>query len=150
MPTHSLDFDYGDKTIQEFVLLFNNGQLNLEPGFQRDSVWTLSDRKKLIESLLQNYPIPSVFLYRQNDNGKLRYDVIDGKQRLETVLMFQGAGHFRGLRFAAKVRLGPDDRIEEWDWARIRNRGHEHRLMGYKFQTVEITGDLADIIDLFV
>jgi len=150
MPTHSLDFDYGDKTIQEFVLLFNNGQLNLEPGFQRDSVWTLSDRKKLVESLLQNYPIPSVFLYRQNDNGKLRYDVIDGKQRLETVLMFQGAGYFRGSRFAAKVRLGPDEGVEEWDWKRIQQRGHEHRLMGYKFQTVEITGDLADIIDLFV
>jgi len=150
MPTHSLDFDYGDKTIQEFVLLFNNGQLNLEPGFQRDSVWTLSDRRKLIESLLQNYPIPSVFLYRQNDSGKLRYDVIDGKQRLETVLMFQGAGHFRGARFGAKVRLNPDEATEEWDWKRIRSRGHEHRLMGYKFQTVEITGDLADIIDLFV
>ncbi len=150
MPTHPLDFDYGNKTIQEFVLLFNNGQLNLEPGFQRDSVWTLSDRRKLIESLLQNYPIPSVFLYRQNDNGKLRYDVIDGKQRLETVLMFQGAGHFRGSRFAARVQLGPDERIEEWDWTRIRNRGHEHRLMGYKFQTVEITGDLGDIIEVFV
>ena len=150
MTTHSLDFDYGDKTIQEFVLLFNNGQLNLEPGFQRDSVWTLSDRRKLIESLLQNYPIPSVFLYRQKDNGRLRYDVIDGKQRLETVLMFQGAGHFRGLRFGAKLRLGPDEGIEEWDWNRIRKRGHEHRMMGYKFQTVEITGDLADIIDLFV
>jgi 5-methylcytosine-specific restriction endonuclease McrA len=150
MPTHSLDFDYGDKTIQEFVLLFKNAQLNLEPGFQRDSVWTLSDRKKLIESLLQNYPIPSVFLYRQSENGKLRYDVIDGKQRLETILMFQGAAGFYGHRFAVKLRLGPDQEIEEWDWQRIRKRGHEHRLMGYKFQTVEITGDLSDIIDLFV
>jgi hypothetical protein len=150
MPTHSLDFDYGDKTIQEFVLLFKNDQLNLEPGFQRDSVWTLSDRKKLIGSLLQNYPIPSVFLYRQSENGKLGYDVIDGKQRLETVLMFQGAGRFRGLRFPAKIRLGPDEEIEEWDWQSIQKRGHEHRLMGYKFQTVEITGDLSDIIDLFV
>jgi hypothetical protein len=150
MTTHSLDFDYGDKTIQEFVLLFKNGQLNLEPGFQRDSVWTISDRKKLIESLLQNYPIPSVFLYRQNENGRLRYDVIDGKQRLETVLMFQGTGPFRGSRFDAKLRLGPNDETEEWDWHRLQKRGHEHRLMGYKFQTVEITGDLADVIDLFV
>ncbi len=150
MPTHSLDFDYGDKTIQEFVLLFKNGQLNLEPGFQRDSVWTLSDRKKFIESLLQNYPIPSVFLYRQNENGKLRYDVIDGKQRIETVLMFQGTSYFRGRRFKTKFRLGPSEEIEEWDWHKIQKRGHEHRLMGYKFQTVEITGNLADIIDLFV
>ena len=150
MRTHSLDFDYGDKTIQELVLLFKNDQLNLEPGFQRDSVWTLSDRKKLIESLLQNYPIPSVFLYRQNENGKLRYDVIDGKQRIETVLMFQGTGYFRGLRFKVKFRPGHDEEIEEWDWQRLQNRGHEHQLMGYKFQTVEITGDLSDIIDLFV
>lgn len=150
MPAHSLDFDCGDKTIREFVHLFNNGQLKLDPGFQRDSVWTLSDRKKLIESLLQNYPIPSVFLYRENNNGKLHYNVIDGKQRIETVLMFQGAGRFRGSRFVAKGRLGPDDGIEEWDLTRMRNRGHEHRLMGYKFQTVEITGELGDIIDLFV
>ena len=150
MPTHSLDFDYGDKTIQEFILLFKNDQLNLEPGFQRDSVWTLSDRKKLIESLLQNYPIPSVFLYRQNEKGKLRYDVIDGKQRIETVLMFQGVGYFRGRRFMTKLRFGPDDGIEEWDWQKIQKHGHEHRLMGYKFQTVEVAGDLADIIDLFV
>jgi hypothetical protein len=83
-----LDFDYGDKTIQEFVLLFRNGQLNLEPGFQRDSVWATSDRKKLIESIFQNYPIPSVFLYKRNNRGKLEYDVIDGKQRLESVLMY--------------------------------------------------------------
>jgi hypothetical protein len=150
MPTHALDFDYGDKTIQEFVLLFNNGQLNLEPGFQRDSVWTLSDRKKLIESLFQNYPIPSVFLYKQNQNGKLCYDVIDGKQRLESILMFQGAGTFRGMRFPVKFRLNADEQLEEWDWSRVQKRGHEHRFMGYKLQTVEISGEFSDITSLFV
>ncbi|HSV98792.1 MAG TPA: DUF262 domain-containing protein [Sedimentisphaerales bacterium] len=150
MPTHSLDFEYDSRTIQEFVHLFNAGELNLEPGFQRDSVWTLTDRKKLIESLLQNYPVPSVFLYRQNENGKLRYDVIDGKQRLETILMFQGAGRFRRSRFSVKFPLEPDKAMEEWDWRQIQKHGHEYRLMGYKFQTVEITGNLADIINLFV
>src|SRR4030042_4539899 len=150
MPAHTLDFDYDGKTIQEFVHLFNHGQLNLEPGFQRDSVWTLSDRKKLVQSLLQNYPVPSVFLYRRNEEGSLRYDVIDGKQRLETVLMFEGAGCFRRSRFGGRLRLGSDEGIEEWDWRRIQKRGHEHRLMGYKFQTVEITGDLSDVIELFV
>ncbi|GAB4407506.1 MAG: hypothetical protein OHK0032_02850 [Thermodesulfovibrionales bacterium] len=150
MIKNSLDFDYSDKTIQEFVLLFNNGQLNLEPGFQRDSVWTLSDRKKLIESLFQNYPIPSVFLYRQNEGGKLRYDVIDGKQRLESVLMYQGIGRFKGKRFSVKTRFDSAEAIEEWDWQKIKKREYEHCLMGYKIQTVEITGELADIIDLFV
>ncbi len=145
-----LDFDYGDKTIQEFTLLFKNGQLNLEPGFQRTSVWTKSDRKKLIESIFQNYPIPSVFLYKRSDSGKLEYDVIDGKQRLESVLMFQGLGQFRGMRFSVKTRLDPTDSISEWSWQRVQQKGQEHRVMGYKIQTVEVSGDLSDIIDLFV
>ncbi len=145
-----LNFDYGDNTIQGFVLLFKNGQLNLEPGFQRDSVWITSDRKKLIESIFQNYPIPSVFLYKRNNHGKLEYDVIDGKQRLESILMFQGLGRFRGMRFAVKTRMDAKDSIEEWDWQRVQRKGHEHRMMAYKLQTVEVSGDLSDIIDLFV
>lgn len=150
MVAQKLNFDYGNRTAQDFVLLFNDGLLNLEPGFQRDSVWTLSDRKKLIESLLQGYPIPSIFLYRQNANGKLCYDVIDGKQRLETILMFQGVGKFRRQRFNAKSRINPEGNEDEWDWPKIKKHGHEHLLVGYKFQTVEVSGDLSDIIDLFV
>ncbi|MEW6127348.1 MAG: DUF262 domain-containing protein [Acidobacteriota bacterium] len=139
-----LRYEYGDKTIQELVLLFKNGQLKLEPGFQRDSVWTDSDRKSLIKTILQNYPIPSVFLYKRNDNGKLVYDVIDGKQRIESMLMFQGL--IRGNRFSVKLL----ENKEEWDWRRIKVRGLEHQFMSYKIQTVEIAGELSDIIDLFV
>lgn len=145
-----LDFEYGDKTVQEFVLLFKSGQLNLEPGFQRDSVWSTGDRKKLVESIFQNYPIPSVFLYKRSDGGRLEYDVIDGKQRLESVLMFQGVGQFRGTRFSVKTRLDGTDGISDWNWQKVQQKGHEHRIMGYKIQTVEVEGDLSDIIDLFV
>ena len=118
MPT-LLHSEYVDKTIQEFVQLFNNGQLNLEPGFQRQSVWTPSDRRKLIESIFQNYPIPSIFLYKQSHDGRLAYDVIDGKQRLESILMFQGLGRFRGMRFSVKSRLDENEGLAEWDWRRV-------------------------------
>jgi len=146
----ALEYVYGDKTVQEFVLLFKNDQLNLDPGFQRESVWGSGDRRKLVDSILQNYPIPSVFMHRRSDNGKLVYDVIDGKQRLESILMFQGIGHFRGMRFGVRSRIDAGGDVSEWDWRRIRQRGHEHRFMGYKIQTVEVAGDLADIVDLFV
>lgn len=146
----NLKSEYGDKTIQEFVLLFKSGQLNLEPGFQRDSVWTTGDRKQLILSIFQDYPIPSVFLYKRSDGGKLKYDVIDGKQRLESVLMFQGVGRFRGMRFSVKTQLDGTDHGLDWNWQRVQQKGHEHRVMGYKIQTVEVEGDLSDIIDLFV
>lgn len=149
-----LDYRYGHKSIQDIVSLFDRGQLNLDPDFQRDSVWQVRDRQKLIESILQRYPIPSIFLYKRvNDEGRHIYDVIDGKQRLETVLMFQGAGRFRGKRFSVSTQIVSDnggDEVEEWDWNKLQRRGHEHRVMGYEIQTVEIEGGLADIIDLFV
>lgn len=76
---------FGEHTINELTLMFRNHQIDLEPGFQRRSVWTTNDRRRLIQSITARYPLPSVFLYRRNRNGRLIYDVIDGKQRLETI-----------------------------------------------------------------
>lgn len=147
----ALSFEYGDKTIQEFVHLYAHRQLNLEPGFQRQSVWSTRDRQRLIESLCSNCPIPSVFLYRSQDSkGRLKYDVIDGKQRLESVLAFQGASGFRGERFSVSIQPKGADRPEAFDWNRLRRKGHEHAVMAYKIQTVEVSGELSDIIQLFV
>jgi hypothetical protein len=144
----ALTYEYGDKTVQEFVHLFNHGQLNLEPGFQRDSVWTLGDRKKLILSILQNYPVPSVFLYKNSEEGQLRYDVIDGKQRLEAILGFLGCK--RGMRFAVRMHLGDSESLSDWDWRKLKHKKLADRIMAYKIQTVEVAGDLSDIVDLFV
>lgn len=147
----ALEFNYSSKDLQDFVSLFHEGRLNLEPGFQRQSVWSVNDRKKLIQSILQNYPVPSIFLYRRPDTGgRLNYDVLDGKQRLESVLMFIGAKSFKRGRFGIKTKLSETDVTKEWDWNRLKKNGHEHKITGYKFQTVEISGDLSDIIDLFV
>lgn len=142
---------YGNKDIQDFISLFNEDRLNLEPGFQRKSVWQTIDRKKLIQSILQNYPLPSVFLYKSTDeDGRLVYDVLDGKQRLESVFMFQGLGQFRRDKFSIKMQLHEDDDVEEWAWKDIQKKGHEHLITGYKIQTVEVSGSLDDIIELFV
>lgn len=139
-------------TIQALLNHFEKKQINLDPGFQRDSVWSLADRKELIKSIFMNYPLPSIFLYRRKDpHGRMVYDVIDGKQRIESVLMFMGAGRFRGKRFP--VRLGPaanDPDEELWDWTRIKRRCRESDFTQYRLQTVEVVGDLSDIIDLFV
>jgi hypothetical protein len=147
----TLEFTYGSKDVQDFISLFEGGRLNLEPGFQRKSVWSLNDRKKLIQSILQNYPVPSVFLYRTTDgNGRLKYDVLDGKQRLESMLMFFGIGKFKRGRYELKMRLDENDEVRVWDWNKLKKARHEHRITGYRIQTVEVSGELSEIIDLFV
>lgn len=135
------------KTITDLVNLYAKDQLNLEPGFQRQSVWAERDRSKLIDSILRNYPLPAIFLYRREENGRIIYDVIDGKQRLESVLMFMG--EMRG-RYSVKTQLPGSDEVERVDWTRLCKRKLQPLLEGYKIPVIEVDGDIGDIIDVFV
>lgn len=146
-----IEFTHGAKDVQDLISLFQENRLNLEPGFQRQSVWTVNDRKKLILSILQNYPIPSVFLYKTTDEkGRHKYDVLDGKQRLESILMFTGLGKFKRHKFNLTTRLENENDNQTWDWNKLKKHGYEHRIAGYRISTVEVAGELTDIIDLFV
>ena len=104
------------RTVTDIVNLYEDGLLNLEPGFQRQSVWSERDRAKLIESILRNYPLPAIFLYRREDEGRIIYDVIDGKQRIESILMFMG--EMRG-RYWVKAPLPGQDEAEWIDWRKL-------------------------------
>lgn len=141
---------FGEHTINELSLMFKSGQIKLDPGFQRKSVWTYADRQRLIQSIAAGYPLPSVFLYQRSQDGRLVYDVIDGKQRLETIFMFTRLGRFKRDWFEVKLDLG--DGLDWYDWRDIcRWYPHQRALFdGYKIQTVEVTGELGLIIDLFV
>nr|WP_279671485.1 DUF262 domain-containing protein [Flexivirga meconopsidis] len=63
--------------------------LNLTPSYQRGDVWSASDRSALIESILRGIPLPSIILLRKK--GSEPHEVVDGKQRLTTILRFVGA-----------------------------------------------------------
>lgn len=55
------------------------------PGYQRRLRWTNKKRSLLIESFLLNIPVPPIFLFEHDYN---EYEVIDGRQRLETIRAF--------------------------------------------------------------
>jgi hypothetical protein len=59
-------------------------------GFQRGFVWNKAQMDRYIESLLLGYPIPGIFLVRQEDKRLL---VLDGQQRLETLRRFYDGLH---------------------------------------------------------
>lgn len=67
---------------------FGNEDESIETaGFQRGFVWTRKQMDRFIESLLLGYPIPGLFLVRQQSDGK--YLVLDGQQRLRTLQAFK-------------------------------------------------------------
>lgn len=136
-----------NRTIKDLENLYEDDLLNLEPGFQRQSVWSERDRAKLIDSILRNYPLPAIFLYRREENGQIIYDVIDGKQRIESILMFMG--QMRG-RYWLKTQLAGQDEAEWIDWRWLCKRKRQHLVTGYRIPVIEVDGDMGDIIDLFV
>ena len=85
-----LDRDSNSMTISAFYELHLLGKFNYDPPCQRKSVWGEAQKSFLIDSILKNFPIPPIFLYRKIDSntGKESYDVIDGKQRLLSIIAF--------------------------------------------------------------
>jgi len=73
--------------ISWFLDLKNNGQLELDPPYQRRSVWTRKDRQFFLDTIYRDYPSPAIFLHKTTDEkGRQIYNVVDGKQRLKTIL----------------------------------------------------------------
>jgi len=79
------------QAISWFQEYYKAGRLELRPPFQRKPVWTSKQRSFLIESILMNVPIPEVYVQvTQADDGVEQYGVVDGQQRLRTILQFVG------------------------------------------------------------
>ena len=69
--------------ISWFLDLDNRGQLDLDPPYQRRSVWSPKDRRFFLDTIFRGYPSPSIFLHKEIIDGKTIYYVVDGKQRLK-------------------------------------------------------------------
>lgn len=67
----------------------NRGLLDLDPPYQRRSVWNQKYRDYFVDSVLNNFPSPPLFLFEQiTPDGVATYSVVDGKQRLTTMFAF--------------------------------------------------------------
>ncbi|HYD53676.1 MAG TPA: DUF262 domain-containing protein [Gemmatimonadaceae bacterium] len=140
-----LSFEPSTKSVQDLVNNFRHNQLELSPPFQRRSVWNTRDRSKLIDSILSGFPLPSILLYERSAEGRIVFDVIDGKQRIETLMKFMG--HMRG-RFTATIeRSGVR---EELDWKKLCRQNRQHELLAYRIPTTVVHGGLAEVIELFI
>jgi hypothetical protein len=68
-------------SIQSLYRSFRDGSLIVNRQYQRKLVWTVSEKQRLIDSILKDYPLP-LFLFADK-NGAL--EVIDGMQRLNAI-----------------------------------------------------------------
>jgi hypothetical protein len=74
-----------DFSIREFLTMKIEGDLTLQPQYQRNFVATDLIASRLIESILLDVPIPVVYFAEEQDG---KYSVIDGQQRLTSFLSY--------------------------------------------------------------
>lgn len=72
-------------SIREMYKLIKDNKINLRPSYQRNFVWNKKDQQLLIDSILNNWPLPTFFLYKHGDG---MYEMVDGQQRAETICRF--------------------------------------------------------------
>lgn len=77
--------DYTLDSIYQYVTA-NKPEIVVQPEFQRRFVWDIKRASKLIESFLLGFPIPNILLGRPQGDG--RYEVIDGQQRIMSIVNF--------------------------------------------------------------
>jgi len=75
--------------IAQYYQWHKEGKLVLAAPFQRKPVWSMRNKTFLIDTILHDLPMPEVFIQVKTDKeGKIKYIVIDGQQRIRAVLEF--------------------------------------------------------------
>lgn len=85
--SNNIQADSYSISLGEIISMYKDGDLDIHPEFQRFYRWTDYQKTRLIESFLLNIPVPPIFVSQREDGI---WDVVDGLQRLSTVLQFVG------------------------------------------------------------
>lgn len=76
-------------SVNDFREWSEAGVLILTPRFQRRSVWSDKARSYLVDTVLRGLPMPKVFMRQEiDDAGRTMREIVDGQQRIRTVLSY--------------------------------------------------------------
>jgi hypothetical protein len=108
-----------------------------EPWFQRDAVWDLKRKQKLIDSLKKGMPFGMVWTWTHVVDGVSVTDIIDGKQRCTTLVAFLNG-------------LFPDENGFYWSqWSEREQARAETRLVAVQGVRLEEGETEWNVVELF-
>jgi len=122
-------------------------QLDLDPPYQRRSVWTKKDKQFFLDTIFRNFPSPPIFLHKTiSEDGRATYHVVDGKQRTQTIIDFVND----------KIRISKefgDKRLDGKKWSDLQSENDlKQKLWNYQLTVEQIDfseDDLVVVNDIF-
>ncbi|PZR27322.1 MAG: DUF262 domain-containing protein [Citrobacter freundii] len=98
----TVSFDNYDITVRQLYLMIVEKQIELQPEYQRHFIWDEMRQSQLIESIFLGIPVPNLFMATNTDSS---WEVIDGLQRLTTIVNFIGDEETRRRTNPKSVKL---------------------------------------------
>ena len=77
-------------SILDITRLLDSKELSIQPKYQRRrTAWPVNAKTALMDTILNNFPLPPIYLRDYVDsNGKRKKEIIDGQQRISTIVEF--------------------------------------------------------------
>lgn len=89
------------KKISDLIGMIKRGELILQPSFQRKLVWNLKHKESFIDTILNGYPFPEIYIAQSGidiQTFQAKQVVVDGQQRLSTILNYlEGVDMFKNI-----------------------------------------------------
>ncbi|EIK0773709.1 MULTISPECIES: DUF262 domain-containing protein [Vibrio] len=142
-------------SITEAYRHYRDGKLIVNRAYQRKLVWTVEEKRKLIDSILLGYPIPLVLLAQTKEGS---FEIIDGMQRLNAIFDFiennyslDGERYFDINEFGTAKQALAEGKISSADLGALRLTPKECSDI-YEYQlavTIFPIEDESDVTDIF-
>lgn len=78
-----MDYRILEWTINDLIKLYEENKMNLTPPYQRNDIWLLPAKRRLINTIFRGFPLPAFFLHKREADS---FDMVDGQQRTRTLL----------------------------------------------------------------
>jgi hypothetical protein len=148
-----MDFTSSVEIISWIKDRYLEGTLKIKPPYQRKPIWTTKQKCYLIESILMGLPVPEIYIQQTTTpEGSSTYAIVDGQQRIRTVLQFVGAEMDKEEQEYNKFSLDKLDAISQWKdltFAELEN-DQKKKFFGYKFAVRYLNTESDDEVrDMF-
>jgi Protein of unknown function DUF262 len=112
-------------SVGELASLYESGELDVHPEFQRNFRWTPAQCSRFVESILLGIPIPSIFLSQNED---ATWEVVDGLQRIATLFQLMGILKDKSGQPIAPLALEETKYLPSLSGKRWKSANEEERL----------------------
>lgn len=130
------DIIAGYKDSAEEGVVAYDGKLDVRPRYQREFVYGDKERKDVIKTVRQNFPLNVMYWMVREDGG---YEVMDGQQRTISICQYVNGDFSLDDRFFHNLTKEEQDRILDYELMIYFCEGTDEERLDW-FRTINIAG----------